>query len=304
MNIINTILPIILPMLLGGIIGLSTNWIAIKMLFRPHHPKYIFGKRLPFTPGLIPKERSRLAKSMADAVSTRLLNPEVLVAGLMNEDLWQIPDITIAEALSAMGIEDFKDVHEPIGNRLKDLADFALPRAGEFIDNMHENYPVLDEKLLMLTHKIVDDSVNKFAALFISKDRVYASIKEGLKEYLTETEDGEALRDKVHAAIDDFLSSEMTETMLRDKILTINIRDLLAGFLEREKATVNRVLGMVAKYLANNLPIAQLIEKQVNGFDVAEVENTVLSVAGKELKLIIWLGGLLGFIMGILVAFL
>ena len=43
--------------IVGGIIGYVTNDIAIKMLFRPHEAKYIFGHKIPFTPGIIPKEK-------------------------------------------------------------------------------------------------------------------------------------------------------------------------------------------------------------------------------------------------------
>ncbi|CCQ97618.1 hypothetical protein CULT_680005 [[Clostridium] ultunense Esp] len=43
----------IIPILLGATIGYITNWIAIKMLFRPHYEKKIFNIHVPFTPGLI-----------------------------------------------------------------------------------------------------------------------------------------------------------------------------------------------------------------------------------------------------------
>ena len=46
--------------LMGGIIGYFTNWLAIKMLFRPHKKLYIGNLPIPFTPGLIPKERTRI----------------------------------------------------------------------------------------------------------------------------------------------------------------------------------------------------------------------------------------------------
>ena len=52
--------------LVGGLIGLVTNGIAVKMIFRPLKPVYIGRFRLPFTPGLIPKERSRIARAIGD----------------------------------------------------------------------------------------------------------------------------------------------------------------------------------------------------------------------------------------------
>ncbi|HSH35366.1 DUF445 family protein [Schnuerera sp.] len=74
----------IIPVVIGATIGYITNWIAIKMLFRPHYEKRIFNLHIPFTPGLIPKERSRIAKSVGEAVGEYLLSPEVVIKSLYN----------------------------------------------------------------------------------------------------------------------------------------------------------------------------------------------------------------------------
>ena len=66
------------PPVLGGIIGYFTNDIAIKMLFRPYQAIYIAGRRLPFTPGLIPRNQERLAKNISDTIMGSLLTPEEL----------------------------------------------------------------------------------------------------------------------------------------------------------------------------------------------------------------------------------
>ncbi|MBL1178771.1 DUF445 domain-containing protein [Pantanalinema sp. GBBB05] len=66
------------PPVVGGIIGYFTNDIAIKMLFRPYRPLYLGGKRLPFTPGLIPRNQDRLAKRISDTIMGSLLTPEEL----------------------------------------------------------------------------------------------------------------------------------------------------------------------------------------------------------------------------------
>ena len=47
--------------LIGALIGYCTNYIAVKMLFRPRHEKYFFGHKVPLTPGAIPKGKTRLA---------------------------------------------------------------------------------------------------------------------------------------------------------------------------------------------------------------------------------------------------
>ena len=72
------VLPWILPPLLGAIIGYVTNRIAIKMLFRPLNPKRILGIRVPLTPGVIPRNRFDLARTIATMVSEQLLSPAAL----------------------------------------------------------------------------------------------------------------------------------------------------------------------------------------------------------------------------------
>ncbi len=39
------------------------------MLFRPLYPTHIFGCKVPFTPGMIPKNKTRLAECIANMVS-------------------------------------------------------------------------------------------------------------------------------------------------------------------------------------------------------------------------------------------
>lgn len=62
----------------GAAIGGVTNHLAIKMLFRPYNPIYIGKKRLPFTPGLIPKRRDELAYQLGEMVVNHLLTAEGL----------------------------------------------------------------------------------------------------------------------------------------------------------------------------------------------------------------------------------
>jgi uncharacterized membrane protein YheB (UPF0754 family) len=66
------------PPIAGGIIGYFTNDIAIKMLFRPYQVIYIGRRRVPFTPGLIPRNQERLALNVSKTIMGALLTPEEL----------------------------------------------------------------------------------------------------------------------------------------------------------------------------------------------------------------------------------
>jgi hypothetical protein len=73
MNDYSIWLPYLVPPLLGALIGYVTNYIAIRMLFRPLRPWRIFGLRLPLTPGIIPAKRDELARRMGEMVGSHLL---------------------------------------------------------------------------------------------------------------------------------------------------------------------------------------------------------------------------------------
>ena len=73
----NPVTQVFLMALIGALIGGTTNTIAIKMLFRPYEAKYLFGKRLPFTPGVIPLRRDEASTKLGEIITGHLLTPEV-----------------------------------------------------------------------------------------------------------------------------------------------------------------------------------------------------------------------------------
>ena len=78
MQVFLSVLPWILPVVLGAVIGYITNAIAIKMLFRPLSEKRFLGIRIPFTPGIIPKQRYQLSDNIGEMVSNELITEEAL----------------------------------------------------------------------------------------------------------------------------------------------------------------------------------------------------------------------------------
>lgn len=75
--------------LLGGVIGYITNDIAIRMLFRPHTEKHIGRIRVPLTPGIIPKEKNRIAEAIGGVISANLMNKDVLTKYLLSDEMIQ-----------------------------------------------------------------------------------------------------------------------------------------------------------------------------------------------------------------------
>ncbi|MDR1218350.1 MAG: DUF445 family protein [Treponema sp.] len=77
----------LVPPAIGAFIGYVTNAIAIKMLFRPLTEKRFLGMRIPFTPGILPKQRHELAQSIGRMVERELLTPEIVRQRLRREDV-------------------------------------------------------------------------------------------------------------------------------------------------------------------------------------------------------------------------
>ncbi|NPA24902.1 MAG: DUF445 family protein [Deltaproteobacteria bacterium] len=75
----------LVPPLAGAVIGWFTNYLAIRMLFRPLEKVYVFGLPLPLTPGIIPARRRDLAKRIAEMVGEHLLTEEVIAERLRSQ---------------------------------------------------------------------------------------------------------------------------------------------------------------------------------------------------------------------------
>ncbi|OZT77759.1 DUF445 domain-containing protein [Salinicoccus roseus] len=77
---------IILMAIIGALIGGLTNMLAIRMLFRPYETKYLFGRRLPLTPGVIPRRREEASIKMGEIVTRHLLTPDAFIEKIKSRE--------------------------------------------------------------------------------------------------------------------------------------------------------------------------------------------------------------------------
>jgi uncharacterized membrane protein YheB (UPF0754 family) len=125
----------VVPVVVGAGIGLFTNWLALKMLFRPHTKKKLLGIPVPFTPGLLPKERYRLSKSIGETVARELITEEVLRRRLEDPSLVELTTRSVLRLLD--GIFDAKaadilvqkriDIPEAVGGTDPGASGIATP---------------------------------------------------------------------------------------------------------------------------------------------------------------------------------
>ena len=77
------IIKLLLLAAVGGFIGWVTNYIAIRLLFRPYKPvKLLFGYKIQ---GVIPARKPELAVSIGNVIEKQLLAPEEILNELVSE---------------------------------------------------------------------------------------------------------------------------------------------------------------------------------------------------------------------------
>ncbi|TCK04532.1 DUF445 family protein [Phorcysia thermohydrogeniphila] len=107
---------LLVPPTFGALIGYFTNYVAIKMLFRPLKPYYIFGKRVPFTPGLIPSKREKLAEAIAKVVKENLLTEEVIRKRLNEEKIRQSLETLVSKFIDELLLKGDDYLEEFVGS--------------------------------------------------------------------------------------------------------------------------------------------------------------------------------------------
>lgn len=102
------------------------------MLFRPYQPIYIGNRRLPFTPGLIPRNQANLAKRVANTIMGSLLTPDELqkIARrlLHPERVKEAISWLLKSSLQEVGQDKQEKSAQVLGKVLRDLFSESLPR--------------------------------------------------------------------------------------------------------------------------------------------------------------------------------
>ncbi|MDE5414950.1 DUF445 domain-containing protein [Alkalihalobacterium chitinilyticum] len=372
---------ILMMIVIGATIGGVTNSLAIKMLFRPYNPIYIGKKRVPFTPGLIPKRRDELAEQLGKMVVQHLLTTEGLQRKLLDEKftnemkLWAQgearaileSDMTLAALFNErFGVENVRGT-------IEDKTEQWIRDGFETFRMQNGSRPISEVLPSNLTQKL-DNAIPDFTQFILSRAKDYFESEEG-KDRLSDMIDrflmgkgtlgnmvsmflgNDRLVDKVQPEIikflDDASAEKMIESVLKKEWNKLKEKPL-SYYLN--KVDKEEVISLIKKTIINRVPVYEWIDQplndwtkpymetivsdwvpkgvdligqalvsrldrlmkklnleevvkgQVQGFAVERLEEMVLSISRREFKMITYLGGLLGgmigLIQGIIVIFL
>ncbi|MBP3048296.1 DUF445 domain-containing protein [Bacillus subtilis subsp. subtilis] len=360
----------IFMIVIGAAIGAVTNHLAIQMLFRPYKAYYMFGKRVPFTPGLIPRRRDELAKQMGLMVVNHLLTPEGIKKRLVSdkaktqalragEQLIQklsLSEVTVKEALEKAGMKHPEKAADAwISSWTDDKLNELFRQYGD--QSLKELVPIevqekLEEKIPMISGYILSRSVRYFES-DEGKIRLGNMIDDFLKErgmlgsMVQMFLGNSSLADRVLPELLKLLRNEETNKLLSDllknewgklreytfneadekwnaKALIFSLKRRVlqafstAPFFDNTIGTLTvryeseltqqmlpALLDKLLEGISSNLEsvlkrlrLEEIVKEQVDQFPVERLEEMVLSISKKEFKMITYLGGLLGGIIG------
>ena len=293
---------ILIGTITGAIIGGITNGIAIKMLFRPLNPVKIGGFTLPFTPGVIPKEKARIASKVGEVISKELLNEEVLRTWLLKEEICKGIEKSIEDYLKEQSRNE-KTLNEVLQEGI------GKERSIYLVCEIEENvtYRLYSKIVSMELGKIVVEKIQvafKEGSLgslfgpmsFLINDSLVESIAGKIEPVISKfiVEEGESI---IRKAVEEE-SQKIQDTQVKDFVEKVRTYDELI-----KHTVTNGYRSLVENHLTRiltTLNVAQIVEERILSLDMLEVEQIILSIMKKELNAIIWFGVLLGAIMGIL----
>ncbi|MGX9135900.1 DUF445 domain-containing protein [Rummeliibacillus sp. JY-2-4R] len=225
----NSLLSIIFMTIVGSVIGGITNYIAIKMLFRPYNAIYLGSWRLPFTPGLIPKRRDELAKQLGNTVVNYLLTPEMFRKKLFTDNNRKIVEKWLNDKIKEIVFTEDKTINDWLHQvGVTNLSQTIEGKIDELVDNQIDH----------LNHSLTVNAIETLMPISW-QEKASKKIPE-ISHYILKK--GE----------DYFQSDEGYQTIKR----------LIDDFLE-SKGTLG---GMIQMFLGDSNSLVIRMQKEVNKF--------------------------------------
>ena len=272
--------------LIGALIGYLTNWLAVKMLFRPRKAIYIGKFHVPFTPGVIPRRKAALATALGRMVSEMLVRKEDLKESLCSESVSRTVAKTVL-ALPSVREVGLQMVSEERYEQGRDkVLDFMTDRILQGI---------LSLDLGEIIAREATETVNTFTGsnpllkMFVS-DQLIATLTAPIAGKVTDFLQGDG-RVKLREALAEQIGP------YEDK----PIAELMGNAERLEEILVTFYRTLVKRYadaVVDHVHLERIVEKKINAMDPKELEALLLMVMKKELNAIVWLGVPIGFIMG------
>lgn len=256
---------ILIPVVVGAIIGYFTNWLAIKMLFRPNYEKRFLGIKIPFTPGLIPKERKRIAESIGQAVGRYLLSPDTIIDSLSNQGVGKKIQGWIGNKIDCLRAnhKPLKEVLDNTWNDYTGVLSTIKGTIGSFILSQIRKEQAIGEIVSLLNKKI--DS--------ISADKIYDIVERQLEIMINDLSNSNELRERLGSKIRENLRNLSQDERTLGEILPAEIQGSLDKYIDEN----GELIGQSIRRILKDHSIKNKIKNSISSL-ITENINTVFFV--------------------------
>ncbi|RIO96441.1 DUF445 family protein [Staphylococcus gallinarum] len=362
---------IIFMMVIGALIGGITNVIAVRMLFHPFKTYYIFKKRVPFTPGLIPKRRGEIADKIGQVVEEHLLTESVFKSKLNAQSSKEAIEALLLQQIAKLK-QDSTTI-QYFANKLDvNVTDYTNDKLQQLVHTNldkfyleHKDQPVnmiLPEEI----EQAIDEKVALLPDLLFSRARVYLQSDKGATDIASMLDTFFQEKGKIVGLLQMFMTKESIAERIQQELIRLtqhpkaksiatqvidseyqtmktkhlselvtatqfdsfkqSASDLAVSYLaidDKAQQPLHQLMPNFISFLENKVAkkltdviienasehlspimkkinLRQLVEEQINTFDLDYIEKLIIDIANKELKLIMFLGFLLGGIIGLL----
>lgn len=281
--------------LIGAVIGYCTNYIAVKMLFFPKKEIYVFGKKLPFTPGAIPKGKTRLAKAIGEIVGKTLVTEADMKEKLLSSELEGKIVNTVMEAFSKEIRQEIVEIsncsEETYASVREIISDSLYDQVQNCLKNVEIGSIIAEEGTRIIKEKTAGTMLQMFLnEEFISS--ITEPVGAGIQQYILDN--GERLiKPELDHKLQTLENHSVTELLQKVEIDEEKLRETISNLYQK---LVQK--GMSG--LFEQLNLSKMIEEKVNAMSIDELEKLVLTVMKKELDTIVNLGALIGFVLGLI----
>lgn len=292
------------PPLVGAAIGYITNYVAIRMLFKPLKPWYLLGVRVPMTPGIIPLKRHQLARNIGEMVGQHLLTSSDVGSEIVGDGFQQQLRRLIETRISNVLSKELGSISSLIPKRFLTTFQVSIKILRlRFQEHLHDYFNSDDfaENVASMVSSYMDGFLAcEFNEIISSKNqkhliRVLESAAAGfLKDPGVEEWVRARVRNKVDdlvardCSMKDLLPGDLTE-MLLDRLEqeAPHLMHLIAGLIE-EPTTQERIArgvgSAVNNFTATLGPMAGLLGSFLNSERVEEKVRDYLSKNGSEIS--------------------
>ena len=277
--------------LVGALIGYCTNYIAVKMLFHPYKEVKLLGIKLPFTPGVIPKNKPRLARAISRAVADVLLTKQDL-AGLITDTAVQSASTAIVEGSGLFGEKSPDELAQAFG-----MEGLDTEHAEEYLtEKVYEGIRSMDIGQIVASKAMEVVRSNPMLS-FLPVGNIIATIQVKVSEYVDSEDCRMKIAIVVHNKVAELKSAPTGETLEALGLTAASAEGLMVTL-------VQQLLDKYLEPLLEMLHIDTIIEDKINDMDIAMFEDLVMSVMKTELNAIVNLGFFIGLIIGVVNIFI